>query len=68
MKYTLTFEIECGKTTCGIGGGKFCRFLHLTMNGKDFCFLFGNVFEDDNGWLARHPECVNRAKEIKTWP
>lgn len=59
MKYTMTFGIECGKKTCAVKPGKFCQFFNLSPDGKD-------VYEDENGWLQRHPDCLSKMnkKEI----
>jgi len=62
MEFEITFKINCGKETCGTGSGQFCRFLHLTLNQKDYCHLFGKVY-DVNGWIQRHPDCIKEAKK-----
>ena len=59
MKVTLTFEIECGETTCASEPGEFCRFLTIAgYSGKCICYLFGAVGEKD-GWIQRHEDCLN---------
>ena len=62
MKQTITFEIECGEKTCAIEPGKFCQFVELSMNGKDSCYFFGQIYEGKNGWLQRHPDCLTLSK------
>lgn len=63
MKYTLDFEIKCGKKTCASSPGEFCRFIRNDLTGKSFCHLFGEVFENEDGWIQRHNLCLERAKE-----
>lgn len=62
MKKKLIFEIECGEKTCASKKGKFCRFFIDDMNGRTFCFHFGETFEID-GWIQRHKECIEMTKE-----
>jgi hypothetical protein len=62
MKLKITLKIECGEKTCASIPGKFCHFLRISLNGKDSCSLFGNVFDKD-GWIKRHPDCLKIAKK-----
>jgi hypothetical protein len=56
----LTIEIECGKTTCAIEKGKFCKFLKFSFTNKNLCVIFGGV-EDKNGWIQRHAQCLKKS-------
>lgn len=41
MKTTLTFQIECGETTCASEPGKFCQYVGVQGFGtKPICLLF----------------------------
>jgi hypothetical protein len=62
MEYEITLKIDCRETTCGTGNGKFCRFLKLSLNGKEYCLLFGRVYDGIDGWLQRHPDCIEASK------
>jgi len=57
LKKKLTFTIECGEKTCASVPGKFCQFFKASLNGKNSCYLFGPVFDND-GWIQRHDECL----------
>ena len=57
MKKLIFVEIECGEKTCASEPGRFCQFFISSMNGKDSCFLFGRVFDED-GWIMRHKDCL----------
>lgn len=61
MKQILPFQIECGATTCASGPGKFCRFLAPGVVGGGACYFFGMVYDDESGWIQRHPECLKLA-------
>ena len=63
MKLKLSFNIECGEKTCAFEPGKFCTFFRGSLNGKDSCYIFGMVFENDDGWIQRHNDCLKLAKE-----
>ena len=64
MKVFMEFEI--GNTTCAVEPGKFCRFLKVSNFGSRYhCGLFLDsyraaypIFENDSGWLARCPQCL----------
>jgi hypothetical protein len=64
MKATLTFEIECGRATCAVSKGKFCKFFTYDMKGQCSCYLFGRVFPDETGWTQRHEACLKLSKEV----
>lgn len=64
MIVQLEFEIECGEKTCAVEKGKFCRFFRAHFGGKESCYLFGRVF-DENGWIQRHPMCLEIGKEVR---
>lgn len=57
MKVTLTFEIECGKETCAVSPGKFCRYWMGDAVGAGKCYFFGTL-EDKDGWVQRHQKCL----------
>ena len=63
MKVTLTFEIECGDKTCAAEPGKFCKYMKNKMNGSSSCYFFGILFDDETGWIQRHPECLAMGTE-----
>lgn len=72
MKHKLTLHIEAGEKTCASEPGTFCRFVGVTRMGTvHICMLFpaespGHkepgtatlLREDENGWLARCPACL----------
>jgi hypothetical protein len=62
MKARLVFEIVCGKKTCARVPGEFCRFFRPSLNSAGNCYLFGKLFDED-GWVQRHKECLELAKE-----
>jgi hypothetical protein len=64
MKLKLEFEIECGRETCASEPGKFCRFFRGNIFGNDNCFFFGRVYDNQSGWIQRHPECIKLAERI----
>lgn len=65
MEAHLTFQIECGKTTCASSPGNFCRFLLLGLGGSGRCHFFGNVYEDKpGGSLQRHPDCIKHSDPV----
>ena len=56
----IELTIECGEKTCAVEKGKFCHLFKSHLGGKDWCFLFGRVFDKD-GWIQRHPDCLQLA-------
>lgn len=64
MKAILSFAIECGEKTCAKEPGLFCPFLKIGMRGGGSCHFFGSVFENEEGWIQRHPECLKSAEPI----
>ena len=64
MRREIKFDIECGETTCASEPGKFCRFCKWKLNGDGTCYFFGKLFEDENGCLARHKDCIAMAEEV----
>jgi hypothetical protein len=65
MKFTISFLIECGETTCASKPGEFCHFLQVKLNGNCNCYLFGELREKE-GWVQRHEECVKIGKKTPT--
>lgn len=61
MKHILQFQIECGAMTCAAEPGKFCHFLSPGVTGDGTCYFFGKVYDDESGWIQRHPECMKLA-------
>ncbi len=72
MKAILSFAIECGEKTCAKEPGLFCPFLKIgtdlsqrtSVKPAGICHLFGSVFENEEGWIQRHPECLKSAEPI----
>lgn len=64
MKADLRFEIECGKATCASAPGVFCRHFRGHLAGREQCLFFGRLYEDENGWIQRHPLCLVMAEPI----
>jgi|WetSurMetagenome_2_1015567.scaffolds.fasta_scaffold01544_18 hypothetical protein len=62
MKFSITFDIECGETTCASKPGEFCRFFANDLRGGGRCYLFGGLFDED-GWIQRHPDCLEMAEK-----
>ena len=66
MKHTLSFDIDCGETTCASKPGCFCKYLYTKHFGQvPFCNLFqqqlGNSRDDGLGWVLRCPDCLATA-------
>jgi len=60
LKKELIFTINCGEKTCASEPGAFFQFFKASLNGlngKNYCYLFGSVFDDD-GWIQRHDKCL----------
>jgi hypothetical protein len=58
---------QCGRTTCAIRYGAFCRFLRLSAVGNAHCHLLGmRLWPNEDGWIARAPECMALDKEEDT--
>ena len=57
MKARIIIAIECGEKTCASEPGKFCTYLV----GNYRCALFGRLYDNEDGWVARHPECMRWA-------
>ncbi len=66
MKLTIPIEIECGETTCASEPDKFCHLFASDMQGDGVCYLYGKVFQNDEGWIERHPRCLETAVKQKT--
>ena len=77
MICSTTINYECGKKTCAIEPGKFCRFVAVgdILGQKYLCTLFRKVDEvtgtiefqelvDVDGWFQRCPQCLNGGAEI----
>lgn len=62
MLNKITFE--SGKTTCAISPGNFCIYLRTKNFGTSyFCHLFEVPLNDKDGWLQRHPLCLQLTEE-----
>jgi hypothetical protein len=60
----LVFKIQSGDKTCASQPGAFCQYVGTKRMGAIFgCTLFQVNLEDENGWLMRCPECLER--EVK---
>lgn len=57
MTRTLELKINCGEKTCASKPGEFCRFF-LHSFGTPSCFLFGTLWDDEDGWVRRHEDCL----------
>ena len=71
MNVTLTFQIECGETTCASEPGKFCQYVGVQGFGtKPICLLFRDSraqpvrLWDSDGWLQRCGECLEKSQKI----
>lgn len=62
MKTTLHFDINCGEKTCAIEKGRFCRFFSYDFSNKCTCHLFGRLYDEENGWILRHEDCLAAQK------
>lgn len=59
MIRTLELKINCGEKTCASKPGEFCRFfMGLHSFGTPSCFLFGKLWDEENGWVRRHEDCL----------
>lgn len=65
MKHNITLEIECGETTCASEPGKFCYLFAADLQGDGVCYLYGKVFQNEDGWIDRHPRCLETAVKQK---
>ena len=62
----IKIEAECGKNTCAIEKGKFCRFFYTRMFGQiPHCSLFGVDLEVIDGWTNRCDTCLDNFKEVQ---
>ena len=64
MKVKLTFEIECGDTTCAAAPGNFCKYWMGDAVGAGKCYFFGRL-EDKDGRVQRHPKCLDLANSAQ---
>jgi hypothetical protein len=57
--------LEMGESTCASAPGKFCRMVRTRSFGqKFFCALHEtDLFDDEDGWLQRCPECLKEFPE-----
>lgn len=69
MKLTIPIEIECDEATCASEPGKFCHLFASDMQGDGVCYLYGKVFDNGDGWIERHPRCLETAvKQLEPKP
>lgn len=71
MKYVLSFEIQAGEKTCASKPGEFCQYCTWKLDAdKGLCYFFGALSSgakgsDTDGWLERHPNCLEKTRPNK---
>lgn len=63
MKYIIPIEIECGEKTCASEPGQYCHLFADDMRGGGVCYLYGKISQNKDGWIERHPRCLETAKK-----